>query len=127
MTILITGVAGFIGFSVASKLLADGKNIIGIDSLNQYYDVALKKQRIKLLQAYPSFTFYVLDITHRENIKQFFDEHNIEVVIHLAAQPGVRYSITHPEAYIDTNLVGFGNILEACRQHEIKHFTFVSM
>src|SRR3990167_10841644 len=126
MTILITGVAGFIGFSVASKLLADGKNVIGIDNLNTYYDVTLKKERVSLLQAYLSFAFHALDITHREKIAQLFDAHNIEIVIHLAAQPGVRYSITHPEAYIDSNVVGFANVLEACRQHTIKHFVFAS-
>lgn len=126
MTILITGAAGFIGFSVASRLLADGEKIIGIDNINNYYDIKLKKNRLQQLQKENHFHFYLLDITNRSALEKLFSENKIDFVIHLAAQPGVRYSITHPEAYINSNLVGFANMLEACRQHNIKHFIFAS-
>lgn len=126
MTTLITGISGFIGFSLAARLLSEGEKILGIDNFSQYYDVSLKQKRLLALQKHTHFSFYKIDITHRDNIKKLFLENEIDIVIHLAAQPGVRYSVTHPENYIDANLVGFSNILEACRQNHVKHFLFAS-
>lgn len=126
MTILITGAAGFIGFSIAAHLLSQGEKIIGIDNFSQYYEVSLKQKRLLGLQHQSNFSFYRIDIAHRDNIKKIFLENEIEKVIHLAAQPGVRYSVTHPENYIDANMAGFANILEACRQNHVKHFLFAS-
>ena len=126
MAILITGVAGFIGSSVALRLISNGKKIIGVDNLNDYYDVDLKKNRLKRLKNIELFIFYLLDIVDRTAIEKLFSENKIDTVIHFAAQPGVRYSVTHPHAYVDANLIGFVNILEACRQHKIKHFVFAS-
>lgn len=126
MSILITGAAGFIGSSLSLQLLSQGKKIIGIDNLNHYYDVELKKNRLARLQKNPLFIFSLVDITDRAAIKKLFSENNIDTVIHLAAQAGVRYSVSHPHVYSDVNLVGFLNILEACREYHIKHFIFAS-
>lgn len=126
MPILITGVAGFIGSALTSKLLDQGKTVVGVDNLNDYYDVELKKNRLVQHSAHPKFNFELMDIVDRQAITKLFSKNNFDVVIHLAAQAGVRYSLQNPAVYIDSNLVGFANVLEACRQHEIKHLIFAS-
>lgn len=116
-TILITGVAGFIGSNLAKRLLADGNHvtIIGIDNMNDYYDVRLKEARLEALFAYPSFHFVKGSIADKTLISEVFENHKPQIVVNLAAQAGVRYSITNPDAYIESNIIGFYNILEACR------------
>lgn len=126
MPILITGVAGFIGSAVALELLAQENTVVGIDNLNNYYDVELKKNRLAQYSSHPKFSFQLMDIVDRAAMTQLFLEHQFDIVIHLAAQAGVRYSLQNPAAYIDSNLVGFANILEACRQQQIKHFIYAS-
>lgn len=134
MKILITGAAGFIGFHLSKRLLEDGHNVVGIDNLNNYYDPKLKKARLKILSKYPNFTFYKINIANRKKMQQFFSNNiepltsNLEqfYVIHLAAQAGVRYSLINPYAYIDSNLTGFLNILEASRIIMPKHLIFAS-
>ncbi len=126
MKILVTGAAGFIGFHLAKKLCERGDEVVGIDNLNDYYDPTLKMARLLQLKKLPNFQFIKMDITDREAMAQLFSQHNFNRVAHLAAQAGVRYSITDPAAYIDTNLVGFGNILEGCRQAKIEHLVFAS-
>lgn len=126
MTLLVTGVAGFIGAALARKLLERGDRVVGIDNLNDYYDVDLKKARLALLRKKPGFTFEQLDISNRADMADLFVRHEFKRVMHLAAQAGVRYSIEHPEAYIDTNLVGFGNILEGCRAVAVEHLAYAS-
>lgn len=124
--VLVTGAAGFIGFHVSQKLLARGDRIIGIDNLNDYYDVTLKKDRLAQLQENSAFSFYKLDLADREGMTQLFAEHQFDGVVHLAAQAGVRYSIKNPHAYVDSNLVGFVNVLEGCRHSGVKHLVFAS-
>ncbi|NMB18199.1 MAG: SDR family NAD(P)-dependent oxidoreductase, partial [Erysipelothrix sp.] len=124
MSILITGRSGFIGMHLSKKLLDQGHQIIGLDNLNDYYDVQLKKDRLEILNGYDHFTFYEADLSDREAVEAIFDKEKIDVVINLAAQAGVRYSLENPHAYVDSNLVGFVNILEACRHHEIKHLIY---
>ncbi len=124
--ILITGTAGFIGFHLSQKLLRKKYKVIGIDNVNSYYDVTLKKDRIKGLKAHNSFTFLPLDIADRKSISELFTQHNFDYVVHLAAQAGVRYSLENPHAYVDSNLVGFVNILEGCRHQNIKHLVYAS-
>lgn len=124
--ILVTGAAGFIGFHVAQALLARGDEVVGLDSLNAYYDVSLKQARLDRLTPHPKFRFEKADLSHRDVLPRVMAEHGIDRVVHLAAQAGVRYSIDHPEAYIDANLVGFGNVLEACRHHHVKHLVYAS-
>ena len=116
MAILVTGTAGFIGATLSKTLLDRGDAVVGLDSLNDYYDVALKRARLERLEALPTFTFERGDIAVRNVLPELFNKHQIHAVIHLAAQAGVRYSMENPAAYIDANLVGFGNILEAVRQ-----------
>ena len=116
MAILVTGVAGFIGATLSKTLLDRGDAVVGLDSLNDYYDVALKRARLERLDALPTFTFERGDIAVRDVLPELFNKHQIHAVIHLAAQAGVRYSMENPAAYIDANLVGFGNMLEAVRQ-----------
>ena len=116
MAILVTGAAGFIGATLSKALLHRGDAVVGLDSLNDYYDVALKRARLERLEALPTFTFERGDIANRDVLPELFNKHQIHAVIHLAAQAGVRYSMENPAAYIDANLVGFGNILEAVRQ-----------
>ncbi|MGJ3248793.1 MAG: NAD-dependent epimerase [Elainellaceae cyanobacterium] len=125
-TILVTGAAGFIGFHVSQTLLNRGKSVIGIDNLNAYYDVGLKQDRVSLLQKHPNFQFQTLDLANRTGMQEMFATHQPEYVIHLAAQAGVRYSLENPDAYIDSNLVGFSTILEGCRQWPVKHLIFAS-
>lgn len=126
MKILVTGVAGFIGFHVVQYLCRRNDEVVGIDNLNDYYDIALKKARLSNLMNYENFTFEQLDLAHRENIALLFAKHNFQRVIHLGAQAGVRYSLENPHAYIDSNLVGFINILEGCRHNRIQHLTYAS-
>ncbi|NQV03109.1 MAG: NAD-dependent epimerase [Bacteroidia bacterium] len=124
--ILVTGVAGFIGMHVAQRLLERGDEVIGVDNLNDYYDVSLKQARVEQLDTYPGFRFLKMDICDREAMTRLFDEIKPQRVIHLAAQAGVRHSITNPYAYIDTNVNGFLNILEGCRHHQVEHLVFAS-
>src|SRR5690625_1858213 len=126
MTILVTGVAGFIGMYLSEKLLEQGHQIIGFDNLNDYYDVQLKKDRLEILNGYDRFTFYEADLADHEAVEAIFDKEKIDVVINLAAQAGVRYSLENPQAYVDSNLVGFVNILEACRHHRVKYLIYAS-
>jgi UDP-glucuronate 4-epimerase len=126
MTILLTGVAGFIGMHCAERLLARGDTLIGVDNINDYYDVGLKKDRLKRLEAHPRFRFERLDIANREAVAGLFAEVRPEKVINLAAQAGVRYSLTNPHAYIDANIQGFLNILEGCRLHSVRHLVYAS-
>jgi UDP-glucuronate 4-epimerase len=126
MNVLITGVAGFIGYHLAQRLLSDGKTIYGIDNLNDYYDVNLKKARLSQLYSQPNFSFQYLDLNDRLGISQLFHDCEFDCVIHLAAQAGVRYSLKNPHAYVDSNLNGFMNILESCRQSQIHHLVYAS-
>ncbi len=124
--ILVTGAAGFIGFHLSQRLLERGDEVIGLDNLNDYYDVTLKKDRLEQLMLNPNFSFHRLDLADREGIAQLFAQSNFEQVVNLAAQAGVRYSLKNPHAYVDSNLVGFVNILEGCRQTKVKHLVFAS-
>lgn len=124
--ILVTGAAGFIGFHLSQRLLSRGDRVVGLDNLNDYYDVRLKTDRLSQLQNQSNFQFHRLDLVDRTNIEKLFAEQSFDVVINLAAQAGVRYSLTHPHAYIDSNLVGFTNILEGCRHGGVKHLVFAS-
>ena len=126
MKVLVTGVAGFIGYHLAQRLIADGAEVYGIDNLNDYYDVNLKQARLKQLGAKNRFTFKLLDLNNREGILQLFHKQNFDNIVHLAAQAGVRYSLENPFAYVDSNLVGFANILEACRRSQPQHLVFAS-
>ncbi|MHB8621959.1 MAG: NAD-dependent epimerase [Sulfuricaulis sp.] len=126
MKILITGAAGFIGSTLAHRLLERGDTVHGIDNMNDYYDVRLKQARLQRLTGNPQFHFQKLDIIDRDGMAQLFRREKFDNVMHLAAQAGVRYSITNPEAYVDANLVGFGNILEGCRHGGVKHLVFAS-
>jgi UDP-glucuronate 4-epimerase len=127
MAILITGAAGFIGFHVAQHLLKHNHQIFGIDNINEYYDPILKQERLKILKSYDNFSFKKIDIAHNEELATIFSANKFDAVIHLAAQAGVRYSLENPQVYIDSNLVGFFNLLENCKQATtIKHFVFAS-
>ena len=124
--ILITGAAGFIGSALALRLLERGDTVHGIDNMNDYYDVHLKEARLKRTIDHHQFRFEKLDIVNRTGMAELFRKEKFDAVMHLAAQAGVRYSITNPEAYVDANLVGFGNILEGCRRNGVKHLVFAS-
>ena len=126
MRVLITGVAGFIGFHLAKRLLARGDQVLGLDNLNDYYDVTLKEARLAQVKGQPGFRFHKLDLADREGIPRLFKEHEPEVVVNLAAQAGVRYAQQNPHAYIDSNLLGFANILEGCCHFGVKHLVFAS-
>lgn len=126
MRVLVTGCAGFIGMHTCLRLLARGDDVIGLDNLNDYYDVCLKEDRLAQLREFPNFSFHKIDITDKVAVSSIFESKNIEGVIHLAAQAGVRYSLKNPLAYIQSNLIGFTNILEECRHHTIKHLVFAS-
>lgn len=123
--ILVTGAAGFIGFHLSKRLLKEGYSVTGVDNLNDYYSVKLKESRLDILNTYENFRFKKINIADAEGLKKVF-ESDFDVVYNLAAQAGVRYSIEHPETYIESNLVGFANILECCRHHKIKHLIYAS-
>ncbi|WP_127498090.1 GDP-mannose 4,6-dehydratase [Paenibacillus glycanilyticus] len=125
-TYLITGAAGFIGYYLSRTLLERGCRVIGIDNINNYYDVNLKYSRLEILNPFEKFTFIKGDISDKNMIAAIFEEHKPHVVVNLAAQAGVRYSIENPDAYIQSNIVGFHNILEACRHHPIDHLVYAS-
>jgi UDP-glucuronate 4-epimerase len=124
--ILVTGAAGFIGFHVTQRLLAAGREVAGVDNLNDYYDPRLKEARLDILKGDSRFVFTHLDLADREATKALFAQHRFPVVIHLAAQAGVRYSLQNPLAYVDANLQGFANVLEGCRHNGCKHLLFAS-
>jgi UDP-glucuronate 4-epimerase len=126
ITWIVTGVAGFIGMHVSLHLLTRGDRVIGLDNLNEYYDVSLKRARLARLQARANFVFHELDVADRKNINALFSLVKPSRVIHLAAQAGVRYSITDPQAYIDSNIQGFANILEGCRHNAVNHLVYAS-
>ena len=126
MKILVTGAAGFIGMHVSKALLDRGDEVVGIDNLNDYYDVQLKLDRLKLIQDHDSFTFIKMDIADREATKELFEKHNFNRVFNSAAQAGVRYSLQNPHAYVDSNLAGFVNILEGCRHTNVEHLVYAS-
>jgi UDP-glucuronate 4-epimerase len=125
--VLVTGCAGFIGFHTCAKLLKEGHQVIGIDNLNEYYDVSLKEARLSLLKKYPNFSFYKLDIADRSIFDLAQKHSDIEYIIHLAAQAGVRYSLQNPHAYVDSNVTGQLNMLELCKKlPKLKHFVYAS-
>jgi UDP-glucuronate 4-epimerase len=124
--LLVTGVAGFIGFHTARFLLARGEHVVGVDNMNDYYDPAIKHARLALLSKLPGFRFIQQDLADRTAMEKLFATEKFQRVIHLAAQAGVRYSLTNPQAYIDANLVGFTNILEGCRQTKVEHLVYAS-
>ncbi|UXE60984.1 MAG: NAD-dependent epimerase [Woronichinia naegeliana WA131] len=126
MKILVTGAAGFIGFHLCQRLLNEGNDVLGIDNLNNYYDVTLKKARLEQLESQKNFRFLKLDISDQNSISDLFAHELPQRVVHLAAQAGVRYSIQNPYAYVDSNLVGFVNILEGCRNQSIEHLVYAS-
>ncbi|GLO67569.1 SDR family NAD(P)-dependent oxidoreductase [Oceanobacillus kimchii] len=123
---LITGAAGFIGYYLSKRLLDQGFNVVGLDNVNDYYDVNLKETRLKLLQPYDKFTFIKGDISDKEMVLRIFEEYKPSFVVNLAAQAGVRYSIENPDVYMQSNVIGFYNILEACRHHSVEHLIYAS-
>jgi UDP-glucuronate 4-epimerase len=124
--ILVTGAAGFIGFHVAQRLLSDGREVVGLDSINDYYDPGLKQSRLDILKRQSKFTFVKSDLADREATKSLFAQHRFPIVVHLAAQAGVRYSLENPHAYMEANIEGFLNVLEGCRHHGCGHLLFAS-
>jgi UDP-glucuronate 4-epimerase len=126
MKILVTGAAGFIGMTASLKLLARGDEVVGLDNLNDYYDVNLKHNRLKRLTSHASFRFVQLDVGDRPGMEALFAAEKFDRVIHLAAQAGVRYSLQNPHAYVDSNLIGFVNVLEGCRHSQVQHLVYAS-
>ena len=126
MRILVTGTAGFIGYHVAERLLARGDEVVGVDVVNDYYDVALKEARLERLSRHDAYRHERIDLANEHAAADAFDRSKPELVIHLAAQAGVRYSLTNPQAYVESNLVAFGNVLEACRRNAVRHLTYAS-
>lgn len=124
--VLVTGAAGFVGFHLSRKLCDAGINVIGLDNLNDYYDVSLKESRLVILNSLPNFSFHKINLHDKAAIDRLFSSHTIDYVVNLAAQAGVRYSITNPYTYIESNVTGFLNILEACRYHPVKHLVYAS-
>jgi len=124
--VLVTGAAGFIGFHVAQRLLQSGHRVVGLDNLNSYYDPRLKAARLDILRNDPRFQFEMLDVADRVAMPALFARYRFPVVIHLAAQAGVRYSLRDPHAYVDANLIGFTNVLEGCRHNGCRHLLFAS-
>jgi len=129
MQLLVTGAAGFIGADLSKKLIELGHKVVGLDNVNDYYDVSLKRARISDIEksvAADNFTLAELDIVDRSAMATLFNDYRFDAVVHLAAQAGVRYSIDHPQSYVDSNLVGFGNILEGCRHSDVSHLVYAS-
>ena len=126
MKILVTGAAGFIGMTASLKLLARGDEVVGLDNLNDYYDVNLKHNRLKRLTSHANFRFVQLDVGDRTGMAELFNVEKFDRVIHLAAQAGVRYSLQNPHAYVDSNLIGFVNVLEGCRHSKVQHLVYAS-
>lgn len=124
--ILVTGAAGFIGFHLCRRLANEGFTVIGIDNMSEYYDINLKKDRLKQLSTLDGFTFHQMDISDRPALVELFGGHSFDTVVNLAAQAGVRYSLENPHAYVDANIVGFVNLLECCRHNSVAHFVFAS-
>ena len=124
--VLVTGAAGFIGYHLAARLLNDGCRVVGLDNLNPYYDVTLKEARLERLKKASDFEFVQFDLAERQKMQDLFADTGFDVVVNLAAQAGVRYSLENPYAYVDSNLVGFVNLLECCRHHAVQHFVFAS-
>ncbi len=124
--ILVTGAAGFIGYHLSQRLLLRGDTVIGLDNLNDYYEVTLKYDRLSQLKDHPNFTFHQIDLADNAAMEALFQQNQFDVVVNLAAQAGVRYSLTHPHAYTTSNVVGFTNILEGCRHSQVKHLVFAS-
>jgi len=125
-TVLVTGAAGFIGFHLTKKLIAEGYYVVGIDNINDYYDVSLKEDRLRILKEPDDFSFSKISLEDNDSIKKIFSDNKIDYVINLAAQAGVRYSLENPYTYIQSNVVGFLNILEACRHNKVKHLVYAS-
>src|SRR5699024_6419910 len=126
INVLVTGAAGFIGFYLSKKLLEEGCKVIGIDNINDYYDVNLKQARLQQLEYYENLIFIKEDISNKDKIMEIFEEYKPDVVVNLAAQAGVRYSIENPDVYMQSNVIGFYNILEACRHYPVDHLVYAS-
>ena len=126
MTILVTGAAGFIGYHLAARLLSEGRRVIGVDNLNPYYDPRLKRARLRRLTGYPAFEFIEADLADRTTAESVFAKDPFQLVVHLAAQAGVRHSLENPHAYVDANVTGFLHVLEGCRQHQIERLIYAS-
>jgi UDP-glucuronate 4-epimerase len=124
--ILVTGAAGFIGFHLSLRYLGDDRPVVGFDNLNDYYDVRLKQARLDVLKRIPAFKFVHADLADASALNRLFEQHNFELVVNFAAQAGVRHSLTNPQAYVESNLLGFVNILEACRHHSVRHLLYAS-
>lgn len=124
--ILVTGAAGFIGFHLSKRILEEGGEVVGFDNVNDYYDVTLKESRLKILNQYKKFTFIKGNLADKETIEKLFESYKPDIAVNLAAQAGVRYSIDNPDAYIESNIIGFFNILEACRHYGIEHLIYAS-
>ncbi len=124
--VLVTGAAGFIGFHLCKRLLDDGFVVAGMDNMNDYYDASLKEARLAILQEYKGFNFTLLDLADQQGMEDLFSKTKPSIVVHLAAQAGVRYSVTNPHIYIKSNIDGFLNVLEGCRHHKVDHFVFAS-
>ena len=124
--ILVTGAAGFIGFHLSRRLLEEGDTVVGLDNLNPYYDVTLKQARLRMLEEKVNFRFVRVDLSDRKTMEALFADERFEIVVNLAAQAGVRYSLKNPHAYVESNLVGFLNVLEGCRHQQVKHIVFAS-
>jgi len=125
-TFLVTGCAGFVGYHLCLRLLHDGHSVVGVDNMNAYYDVQLKRDRLDQLQKYGGFSYRLLDIADAKELHEIFAHNAFDAVIHLAAQAGVRYSLEHPEAYIQSNVVGFANLIQECRMTHVPHFVYAS-
>ncbi|MBN2799782.1 MAG: NAD-dependent epimerase [Deltaproteobacteria bacterium] len=125
-TVLVTGTAGFIGYHLTKRLLAEGVRVVGVDNVNDYYDLALKEGRLADLADAPQLEFHRMDLVDRDGVAALFAGHRFDAVVHLAAQAGVRYSLTHPHAYVDNNVTAFLNVLEGCRHQEVPHLLYAS-